>query len=449
MRWYSDGAISLANGSTAAVGSLTAWLATAKIGDALFAPDGKIYEIAEVASNTSLTIAKAYQGATVSAAAYSIQRGPSWSDASAAAIQLAEYIGKQAELLHGTGAPASGLGSDGAIYFRDDTPEFHRNDGGVWSDAVSMVGTLTADDIDVVGLQNLLINGNGAINQRAATSQADDTYAWDRWYVLTQTAAVGVSTLSNVTNGLPSMMRLTQTNATAQRMGVAQIMESANSRFYRNKKLTLGGSLRYSAPATVRYAILEWTGTADAVTSDVVLSWTSTTFAAGGFFLASNVTVAAAGSLALAANTLTDFALTATISSSCNNLIVLFWTDAAASHTTTLDLAAHLFRGEFTAAAKPAPRLFGAELALCQRFYEFHAHAVPMVKLREGDRYRACAVSWAVTKRTTPTLTQSYAASGAGALTATPFTSGAQYVALAVADANTPYVNNIYADAEL
>jgi len=273
-------------------------------------------------------------------------------------------------------------------------------------------------------LQNLLINGDGAINQRGATSQADDTYAWDRWYVLTQTAAVGVSTLSNVADGTPSMMRLTQSNATAQRMGLAQIVEGINSRPYRGQKVTFGGMLRCSAAATVRYAVLEWTGTENSVTSDVVLSWTSTTFGAGGFFLASNVTVAATGSLALSANTLTDFALTATLGSSCNNLIVLVWTDATATQTTPLDAALHLIQGEFPSSVKPARRQISQEIAIAQRYCikssTVVSLAVPTYGTVTTNGLRGF-VSFPVRMRATPTMlagTLSYQNANTGAVSA-------------------------------
>ncbi len=61
--------------------------------------------------------------------------------------------------------------------------------------------------------------------------------------------------------------------------------------------MTLCGTLLYSNAAAIRYAILEWTGTADVVTSDVVNDWTSGNFSAGNFFLGSNLVVNQIGTI--------------------------------------------------------------------------------------------------------------------------------------------------------
>lgn len=215
---------------------------------------------------------------------------------------------------------------------------------------------------------NILVNGDGAINQDGATTATDDAYHVDQWYALTQTAAIGVSTLSDVANGVPKMLRLTQSQAAAQRMGSAQIIEASASKVCRGSDVTLSGKIRTSGAATVRFAVLEWTGTADAVTSDVVLSWTSGTFTPGNFFLTSNLVVAATGSLALSANAVTDFALVATVSSACNNLIVVFWTDAALAQTATLDCRAKLeWGGTATPWVAPDPEI---ELGRCERYFQ-------------------------------------------------------------------------------
>ena len=219
------------------------------------------------------------------------------------------------------------------------------------------------------GFRNLLINPMGRINQRALASNADDTYGHDRWNVLTQTGAVAVSTLSDVENGLPSMMRMTQSQASAQRMGPSQIIEALNCKHLRGKPVTLSGRVRCSAAATLRYAILEWTGTADSVTSDVVNDWTSSTYTAGNFFLGSNLTVAAVGSLALSANTLTDLtALTGTLGSSMNNLLMFLWTEGTVAQNVTLDYALQLEQG--TQATPREVRSYVIEEHLCQRYFQ-------------------------------------------------------------------------------
>jgi hypothetical protein len=94
-----------------------------------------------------------------------------------------------------------------------------------------------------------------------------------------------------------------------------------------------------SASTTLRYAILEWTGTADTITKDIVLDWTSGTFTAGNFFTTTSTTITATGSTALTSNTLATITLAGTVGSSMNNLAVFFWTDSTQAQNVTLDIA--------------------------------------------------------------------------------------------------------------
>ncbi len=74
MTWYTAGSISLTNGATAITGVGTGFqtVGTINAGDILYAPDGKLYQIASVNSDLSVTLASAYQGSTASGAAYAI-----------------------------------------------------------------------------------------------------------------------------------------------------------------------------------------------------------------------------------------------------------------------------------------------------------------------------------------------------------------------------------------
>lgn len=222
-----------------------------------------------------------------------------------------------------------------------------------------------------MGKRNVLINGAFWINQRLPSTNADDTYAHDRWYALTQTGTVAVSTVTAAENTTPFMARLTQSQVTAQRMGYAQIIEGINCKHLRGQQVTFRfGRTRLSSSDNIRIAVLEWTGTEDSVTSDVVNSWTSTTYTAGNFFLASNVTVSSVVQQALTANTLTDgSSVTVTLGSSFNNLIVFAWTENAVAQNVTFDLAkAQLELGGVASAFEVLE--FGDSLRMCQRYYE-------------------------------------------------------------------------------
>lgn len=238
------------------------------------------------------------------------------------------------------------------------------------SDAQSSTDYASYGQLLAVPLQlNCLVNPSGEINQRGTTSTADDAYGGpDAWYTLVQTGAISVSQGTNGEDGTPFYERLTQSQASAQRMGRAQIIESANCRHLRGQTAALTARVRLSATATLRYAILEWTGTADAVTSEVVNDWTSSTYSAGNFFTNTTLTVTAVGSVALTAATWANITvLTGSVSSSMNNLIVFFWTEATAAQNVTLDFAKRQL-AKSTVSTPFNPRNVSDELRLCRRY---------------------------------------------------------------------------------
>ncbi|MGE0583706.1 MAG: hypothetical protein AB7O39_01055 [Flavobacteriaceae bacterium] len=237
------------------------------------------------------------------------------------------------------------------------------------------------------GRKNWLINGDGRINQRAAsTGISDDEYAHDRHYALTQSGDISVSTLTAPAGGIGHMMRLTQANAGAQRFGYAQIIEAAETYALRGRVVTLGGQLRHSAAAPLRFAILEWTGTADSVTSDVVNDWTSGTYAAGSFFKSSGLTITQVGALTPAAATMADFHLTATIGAGANNIIVLIWTEGASAQNETLDLRWYLCEGDLTGATDFPDVDVAGEMVRCFRFYYAYTISTGAYGLVMGGR---------------------------------------------------------------
>ncbi len=299
-------------------------------------------------------------------------------------------------------------------------------DGSTWREAAIAdrnTGAVRFPLSPKLGVQpNLLINPDGRIDQRHASltsgdvATADDSYGGpDRWYSLTETASINVRTLQDGENGVPYCQRLTQSQASAQRMGRAQIIEGINCRHARGQTVTLSGRIRCSSSQAIRYAVLEWTGTADSVTSDVVSNWASGSYTAGGFFLGSNLTVAGVGAITPAANTWTDLtALSPTLSGSLNNLIVLIWTEGQAAQNVTLDFRLKLEVGAQATAF--VPRSLGEELALCMRYFEKSVAMgrpitlggntswfVPFTSVGNGAVY--FQVMFAQRKRVTPTVT--------------------------------------------
>ncbi len=72
MTWYKTGTVAVTPGSNAVIGTGTSFIANSRVGDAFRGPDGGWYEVTNIASNTSLSIAPDYQGASVAAGAYSL-----------------------------------------------------------------------------------------------------------------------------------------------------------------------------------------------------------------------------------------------------------------------------------------------------------------------------------------------------------------------------------------
>lgn len=219
--------------------------------------------------------------------------------------------------------------------------------------------------------QNMLINGGMQINQRVVTTgAADDTYINDRFYILTQTNTITISQQALPVNGVQSAVRLTQAQAVAQRMGVAQIIEAVNCQNVRGQAVASNWWVTSSTSQTIRYAILEWTGAADAVTSDVVNDWTSSTYTAGNFFNATTLTVTQTGSLAVTAATPALLpAITGVCGSATNNLIVFVWTSATCAQNVTLDISMAQCAIGTSLNAFVWPQM-PEVLAQCQRYYQ-------------------------------------------------------------------------------
>jgi ABC-type Fe3+-siderophore transport system permease subunit len=341
-----------------------------------------------------------------------------WSKITGRPTTLAGYGITDAPQKDGTGAtgtwPISVSGSSGSVTGQTATGTalIQAADAGAARSAISAAASGSNADIvslsalaainggQLAGLRNIIINGGIRINQRQSASNADDTYAHDRWYVLTQSGAIAVSTLSDVENGTPSMARLTQSQAGAQRMGYAQIVEGRDCKHLRGKQVTFRfGRMRLSASANVRVAVLEWTGTEDTVTSDVVNDWTSANYTAGNFFIGSNLTVSGVVQQAMAANTLTDGEeVTVTLGSSFNNLIVFAWTEGTVAQNVTLDLAkAQLEIGGVATPFEHIP--LAQEFSMCLRYYERLAGRVTTAIASFFVAY-----GWKTSKRVTPTM---------------------------------------------
>lgn len=216
--------------------------------------------------------------------------------------------------------------------------------------------------------KNRIINGAFAVNQRASSSVADDTYHLDRWYALNQSGNVTIAQGIGQENIQAFNLRMTQPDASPKRIGVAQIVAASNSYGLRSQSVVFSARIRSSVSQAIRIAILEHTGTADSVVSDVVNTWTSTSYTAGNFFL-TGATVTAVSAVTPSANTWTAISVTGTTLSTTNNIFVLIWTEGTFAQNTTLDVGlAQLEQGSIPTAYER--RLLAEDLIFCQRYYQ-------------------------------------------------------------------------------
>ncbi|MFA5956141.1 DUF2793 domain-containing protein [Hyphomicrobium sp.] len=268
-----------------------------------------------------------------------------------------------------SGRAEIGLAGDDDFHFKVSA------DGSAWHEAIKIDRASGRVDLPATNLlspRNRVLNPMGQLAQAGLASAADGSYTgFDQWYALTQSGAITPSQLADVENGTPVMMRLTQAQATAQRFGIVQPFEKTAVRDLRGKAISVRFRARMSASTTLRWAVVEWTSTADSITKDIVNSWTNGTFTPGNFFLSSNLTVVGTGSLTLTANTLADCISNTigTVSGSMNNLYLFIWTDSAQAQSVTLDIG-----NVWLGAGAAAPAVFDppppqSDLVNCQRYY--------------------------------------------------------------------------------
>lgn len=72
MPWYRTGTVSVTNNSTTVTGTGTNFSANSRVGDAFQGPDGRWYEVTNIASTTVISILPAYQGTTASGGVYGL-----------------------------------------------------------------------------------------------------------------------------------------------------------------------------------------------------------------------------------------------------------------------------------------------------------------------------------------------------------------------------------------
>jgi len=225
--------------------------------------------------------------------------------------------------------------------------------------------------------KNRLMNGDYSVAQRGASftstggANNDDTYVLDRWYVLSD--GNDVIDVTQETSTVPTNQKFAvalDVETVNKKFGIAQIIENINCIGLIGGNVTLSFKAKVSSTTkldNVKAAVVAWSGTADAVTSDIISAWnvegTNPTLIANATY--ENTPTNLNLTTSYATYTVTGNVDTA----STKNIIVFVWSDV-----TDTTLGDFLFITDVqlesgTASTPYERRSLGNELSLCQRYY--------------------------------------------------------------------------------
>ena len=166
MAWYNTGTIALTNGSATVTGSGTNFLVGAQIGEALYAPDGKLYEIQTINSATVITLASNYLGSTASGQNYQII--PTQSLVADLASDVTDLISDFANVRDyaGNGKFNDGaVGTPGITFTQDQDNGLYRIGSNNWALAAGGIKQvdLSATDVEInyAGVKKLATSASG------------------------------------------------------------------------------------------------------------------------------------------------------------------------------------------------------------------------------------------------------------------------------------------------
>lgn len=166
MAWYRNGTVNVTNGSTVVNGVGTAWISGVKVAEGFKGPDGQLYEIASINSDTQLTLGSAYLGGTSAGTSYLIVPTQGYiRDLAKQAAQLINDFGAVAQAA-GTGRFAVGSFTAPSLRATGDEDTGVNFQGG--NNAQLVAGGQPVAAWNALGFNSLRLNG-AAVNSSTAT----------------------------------------------------------------------------------------------------------------------------------------------------------------------------------------------------------------------------------------------------------------------------------------
>lgn len=221
-------------------------------------------------------------------------------------------------------------------------------------------------------LQNYCFN-DFRVSQRTTpttlTTIADQGFGSDRWKQLRENADLQYRRYSRGDAGSDftglvseSYARFSKATSTGK-FQVYHISEKVDAARFRGNPAIFRIKLRSDASRTVRMGLVEWTSTADTLTAAMVSAWGANSTDPT---LAASYSRVASVSCAVT-TTFKEFTVTGSPSSSCNNLILVIWTDSQVAASGYIE-AAEPYLALASIPRIWVPRPIQQELALCQRY---------------------------------------------------------------------------------
>lgn len=198
--WYSTGTVTVTNGSSTVTGSGTAFDSGGRVGDGFVGPDGKLYEVTNIASSTVLSINPNYLGTTSSAQDYKLIPVQGYVKSSADALNAFTALNLEGGLAVASGGTGATTASDArdnlsavsrVVSVDDNIPTFNGT-GGEIQDSGESISSVLADAQSAWEAYGLGVDAISSVEADLDTITESGTYSF-------------ASTTSNIPSVIPAV----------------------------------------------------------------------------------------------------------------------------------------------------------------------------------------------------------------------------------------------------